>query len=115
MNEDLMNRIKARVVIRTQAESDELIEDIIQTVYDRLVLRVGIAGDFPALLESILVDVSVKYYRRVYYEGITQEGFGSNSVTFEDSLFDEYAEELEAWKNAFSDDENSTRKKVRFI
>jgi len=101
-----MMTILERVKIRLDGEDlkDPLIEELVQTAKDRILLRVGLSGadEFPAALETIAVEVTVKAWRRQYYEGITSESADTINTSFVEDILAEYAQELSSWKSAFS-------------
>lgn len=92
---EVLERVKNR--LQDAAISDEVLEDYIHTISDRLCLRLGV-GTLPNLFESICVDAVVKMYRRTYYEGISSEGAANISTTFVDDVLAEYAQEIGDWK-----------------
>ena len=57
---------------------DDVIQDYIDTVSDRLCLRLG-TDALPTIFESVCVDAAVKMYRRTYYEGIEEVGYNTSS------------------------------------
>ncbi len=92
MLEALKRRIPDAVV------TDAVLSDYIQTVSDRLCLRLG-TDTLPELFNSICVDAAVKVYRRTYYEGISSESAASISTSFVDNILAEYTQEIFAWKD----------------
>lgn len=92
MLEALKRRIPDAVV------TDAVLIDYIQTVSDRLCLRLG-TDNLPELFNSICVDAAVKVYRRTYYEGISSESAASISTSFVDDVLAEYTQEIFDWKD----------------
>ena len=78
---ELIDRIRAR--IPESIEDDDFFKEYIQSISDRLCLRLGTMV-VPKLFESICVDAVVKMYRRTYYEGISSEGVANISTSFVD-------------------------------
>lgn len=110
-----MDEILARLKVRlpdTELTDPQLLE-YIQTVSDRLCLRLG-AETLPALFGSVCVDATVKMIRRTYYEGISSESVTSISTSFVDDILAEYAGEIDDWK-AQQADTGGSRKVVRFL
>lgn len=107
----LLSRLKTRLP-DTQL-TDEQLEEYLQTMRDRLCLRLGVEM-LPALFDSICVDATVKMVRRTYYEGISSEGVANISTAFVDDILAEYAGEISDWKNTQADSGNS-RKVVTFL
>jgi len=101
-----------RVLLRLADESPDqkLIDELVRTAKDRILLRIGKAGaeEFPESLETIAVEVTVKAWRRQYFEGIASEGVDSINTSFVQDILAEYAAELDAWK-ASSGSQNTLR------
>ena len=116
----MIDGIKERFNNRMNGEKfdDTITDEIIQTVTDRLCLRLGVSEkDFPAEFHSIVVDASVKVWRRRYYEGIETEGVALNmSTTFSSDVLAEYQTEIDQWlKSAEAGGASGARKVVRFL
>ena len=110
------NTVLERVQIRLAGtegvdEQTDLLQELIQTTQDRIALRVG-TQEFPALLASIAVDATVKLYRRLYYEGVQNEGDDGLSVSFVDDILAEYDAELEQYRNNLAEDDDGSHKRV---
>lgn len=108
---DMLERVKNRIPDATVEY--EVLEDYINTISDRLCLRLGVSI-LPNLFESICVDAVVKMYRRTYYEGISSEGAANITTTFVDNILAEYAQEIESWKTQRANSGGSDRV-VRFL
>ena len=90
--------ILARVRLRTNdVYDDALLEDLVQTVTDRLCIRLGVQ-ELPQAFESIAADAAVKAARRVYYEGIQSEGAANISTAFVADILSEYDAEIERYR-----------------
>lgn len=116
----MIDIITTRLASRMNGEdyNETVLAELAQTVTDRLCLRLGIPNeeDFPPLLYSVIVDATVKAYRRRFYEGIKSENVASLSTSFVDDILDEYAEEIRSWLETQDAAELSTQAKiVRFI
>lgn len=81
--------------------SDERLEVIEKRTRERLLLILGSdLKEVPTELEYIVLDVSLKGFNRIGQEGMqsySQEGL---SMTFSESDFDEYADEIESWRKS---------------
>lgn len=108
---ELLDRLKTRVP--DTALTDAQLTEYLQTVSDRLCLRLG-AETLPPLFNSICVDATVKMVRRTYYEGISTEGVSNLSTSFVDDILAEYAGEISDWRSAQADTGNS-KKVVTFL
>lgn len=109
--DEFLQRIKIRLP-DTKLSDDQLTE-LLQTVNDRLCLRLGVET-LPALFGSVCVDATVKMVRRIYYEGISSEGTANITTSFVDDVLAEYAGEISDWKDAQAADGNN-KKVVRFL
>ncbi|MCT3126531.1 phage head-tail connector protein, partial [Lactococcus lactis] len=81
--------------------SDERLEVIEKRTRERLLLILGSdIKEVPSELEYVVLDVSLKRFNRIGQEGMqsySQEGL---SMTFSESDFDEYADEIESWRKS---------------
>lgn len=81
--------------------SDERLEIIEKRTRERLLLILDSdIKKVPAELEYAVLDVSLKRFNRIGQEGMqsySQEGL---SMTFSESDFDEYADEIESWRKS---------------
>ena len=93
---------------------DAIMDEIIQTVTDRLCLRLGVK-EIPAVFLSIVTDASVKVWRRRYYEGIETEKQSTLTTTFIADVLAEYQPEIDHWLNSAAADQSGNRKVVRFL
>ena len=111
--EELLSRINIR--LNDEAELDDvLLLELLKTSIDRSNLRVGDVELSP-LLNSIAVDLTVKMYRRIYFEGIKDETADSMKVSFVDDLLKEYDRDLaEYQKTKIIDDEEERKYIARF-
>lgn len=109
---ELIERVRKRISDEEEA-SDEVLAEYIDTMSDRLCLRLG-TNILPRLFESICVDAVVKMHRRAYYEGITSEGAANISTTFVDDILSEYADEIALYREQQSNSSGSG-KVVHFI
>jgi hypothetical protein len=104
---------RARVRLDGEPVTEPLLEDLVQTAEDRIKLRAGVdfSKPLPPALESIAVEVTVKMWRRRYYEGLTSENADAISTSFADDILKEYDAEIEQWKSSGE----GTERLVRFI
>lgn len=103
-----------RVKIRIPEAKDGVLEELIISATDRILLRIG-KDELPQKLETIAVEIVTKMYRRMLYEGISSESVDTLNVTFIDDIFAEYDEEFEKWLKRSDEDEGKNKLKVRFI
>ena len=109
----LLERVKKRLS-DINIEDDKL-NECIQTISDRLCLRLG-TQELPLLFNSVCVDAVVKMYNRIYYEGITSESGGNISTSFVEDILNEYEQEIEGYLNfKKNNNEDGSEKVVRFL
>lgn len=106
----ILERVKTRL---DENVSDDVLNELIQTISDRLCLRLN-ENELPVLFESICVDAVVKMYRRTYYEGISSEGTDGFSTSFIDDILSEYSEEIYDYKNSKAN-QNGSGRVVKFL
>lgn len=104
--EELLARLKIR--LPDTVLSDEQLTEYLQTMSDRLCLRLG-SDALPALFNSVCVDATVKMVRRTYYEGISTEGVANLSTSFVDNILSEYDDEIGDWKSSQAASGNSNK------
>ena len=98
---ELIERVRKRISDEEEV-SDEVLTEYIDTMSDRLCLRLG-TNILPRLFESICVDAVVKMHRRAYYEGISSEGTANITTSFVDNILAEYADEIDLYRKRQSD------------
>lgn len=108
---DMLARVRKRIPEDTISDDD--LQEYIDTMSDRLCLRLGM-DILPRVFESICVDAAVKMYRRTYYEGIATEGAANMTTSFVDDILDEYMNEITTWKDRQANGEAGSGKVVYF-
>lgn len=93
---EILERVKVR--LSGETVEDGQLQEMIQTVSDRLCIRLG-EETLPAVFMSVCTDAVIKMYRRIYYEGISTENTGSLSTAFVEDVLAEYAGEIFDWKS----------------
>jgi hypothetical protein len=114
----MLDDVQERVQNRMNGENydETIMDEVIQTVTDRLCLRLGVMEEtFPDVFKSVVVDASVKLWRRRYYEGMTAEWQASLKNEFVTDILAEYQDEIEQWLNSSAADQSGNRKVVRFL
>lgn len=89
--------IETRIAARMTGETYDqtVMAELAQTILDRLCLRLGTTeAHFPALFISVVVDATIKAWRRRFYEGLTQEGNNSLTSSFIADILTEYEPEI---------------------
>lgn len=114
MLDDVQDRVQNRM--NGEDYDGTIMDEIIQTVTDRLCLRLGVTeGTFPDVFKSVVVDASVKVWRQRYYEGIKTEWNASLKNEFVTDILAEYQDEIDQWLNSAAADQSGNRKVVRFL
>ena len=94
------------------ADLDGKLELIIANTEARLKLLLGGVDTVPEALEYIVLEVSIIRFNRIGSEGLTAHTVEGESLTFADSDFDGYMDDVQAWLDSQKDVEKG---KVRFI
>lgn len=98
-------------VDNTDADTDRKLNLILDSVTDRLKLLVGGVEPTPAL-NHVIVEVAVIRFNRIGSEGMSSHSVEGESMTYQDSDFDGYKDEIDA----FRESQVSMKKgRVRFI
>lgn len=84
---ELLDRVKIRLL--PDEPADNLLNELLATAKDRVCLRLG-AEQLPSLFHSIVVELTVKLYRRLYFEGIKSESADTLNTHFFEDLLAEY-------------------------
>lgn len=96
--------------------SKDLILELSETIHDRLCLRLNCSDEsFPLPFVSILIDATVKAYRRLYYENVNSENVDNIQNSFFEDLLNEYTDEINSYRTLNADANTSTNKVVRFL
>lgn len=86
---------------------EERLKVIEKRTRERLLVIIGSSiKEVPSELDYIVMDVVLKRFNRIGQEGMqsySQEGL---SMTFSESDFDEYADEIESWRKSKEADGN---------
>ena len=92
---EVIENIKVR--LNDENANESLIEQLIELVHDRLLLRLQ-EDALPSCFLSIMKDAVIKLYRKNYFEGITSESSDGLSTTFVDDVLSEYALEISEYR-----------------
>lgn len=93
----LKERVKLRFFVGEAVPDDAVIDEVIETITDRLLLRLDTA-ELPQGAGSIVVDASMKALRLRGFEGSTSEAAsdgGSVSNSFISDILEEYEPEID--------------------
>lgn len=95
---DLVERVEVRYLDDEQKPSEEKILEALQTIHDRLAIRLDVA-EVPERGASIVVAAAIKSLRLMGYEGSTSESAGdggSISNSFVEDVLAEFQVEIDA-------------------
>ncbi|MCK1246236.1 phage head-tail connector protein [Streptococcus uberis] len=109
----ILERVKIRMP-DVDTQDDALLQELIQSATDRVNLRVGDSA-LSTKLETVVVEVTVKMYRRLFYEGITSEKADTITTNFVDDILKEYEVDLMNYLAEKIKAETSADKVVRFL
>lgn len=93
----------------TTTDFDTRLNLITELVMDALRFKLGLteSDPFPAELKYIGYEVSVKRFNRLKNEGMKSYSQEGESITFDDTDFDDYLDDINEWKRRKKVDEKS--------
>ncbi len=93
----------------TTTDFDSRLSLITELVMDALRFKLGLteSDPFPTELKYIGYEVSVKRFNRLKSEGMKSYSQEGESITFDDTDFDDYLDDIEEWKRRKKVDEKS--------
>jgi hypothetical protein len=92
-------------------DCDKKLNIILKHTTARLKLLLG-GTEPPEEMNHIIIEVAIMRFNRIGSEGLASHSVDSESLTFNDSDFKGYADEIQAWLNS---QKESTKGKVRFL
>lgn len=108
----MLNDLKLLLGIASDdASKDDLLQLIISTVTARLEVLLG-GVQPPDSLDYIVRDVSVVRYNKIGSEGMSSHSVEGESITFSDSDFSGYMEDIQAFLETHKE---SAKGRVRFL
>lgn len=108
----MLTEIKRTLEI-TDTSLDAQLNDFIDRITDRLLLRLGVEF-LPLELRFIVVECTVKRFNLKGNEGMSSYSQEGESITYSD-LLDEYKDDIALWKNNRDRLSDSNLGIVRFI
>ena len=106
----MLERVK-RLLGLNNAESDELIKEIIKTTEQRLKNRLG-GLDIPEALEFVVLEVSVKRFNRIGSEGFASHSVEGESVSWNEDDFKPYESDILSYLKTLK---TNKKGRIRFI
>ena len=92
-------------------DCDKKLNIILKHTTARLKLLLGNI-DPPEEMSHIIIEVAIIRFNRIGSEGLSSHSVDSESLTFSDSDFNGFADEIQGWLNS---QKESARGKVRFL
>lgn len=108
----MLDEIKRTLEISDETLDDQL-NDFIERISDRLLLRLGVEF-VPPELRFIIIECTVKRFNLKGNEGMSSYSQEGESITY-GNLLDEYSDDIALWKSNRDKKANSKLGKVRFI
>ncbi|GKS80727.1 hypothetical protein LPAF129_04120 [Ligilactobacillus pabuli] len=80
---------------------DSILELIKKNTEQALRFKLGLkpSDDLPTELDYITLEVGIKRYNRIANEGMSQYSQEGETITFKLNDFDEFADDIDQWKN----------------
>lgn len=92
-------------------DEDSKLNVIITLTENRLKTLIG-QKEVPGELEYIVTEVSIARFNRIGSEGLSGHTVEGEALTFKDNDFDQYADDIQAWRDAQSDQDKG---RIRFL
>lgn len=83
-------------------DEDNKLKVIITLTENRLKTLIG-QTEVPSELEYIVTEVSIARFNRIGSEGLSGHTVEGEALTFKDNDFDQYADDIQTWRDAQSD------------
>ena len=92
-------------------DEDNKLNVIITLTENRLKALLG-QKEVPSELEYIVTEVSIARFNRIGSEGLSGHTVEGEALTFKDNDFDQYADDIQTWRDAQSDQDIG---RIRFL
>lgn len=92
-------------------DEDSKLKVIITLTENRLKTLIG-KTEVPSELEYIVTEVSIARFNRIGSEGLSGHSVEGEALTFKDNDFDQYADDIQTWRDAQSDQDIG---RIRFL
>lgn len=92
-------------------DEDSKLKVIITLTENRLKALLG-QKEVPRELEYIVTEVSIARFNRIGSEGLSGHTVEGEALTFKDNDFDQYADDIQTWRDAQSDQDIG---RIRFL
>jgi hypothetical protein len=104
----VIDNVKALLGIE---DEDKKLNIIITLTENRLKALLNV-DTVPSELEYIVTEVSIARFNRIGSEGLSGHTVEGEALTFKDNDFDQYADDIQAWRDAQSDQDIG---RIRFL
>ena len=108
-------RVKIRLPELAKEKNGALLQELVQSAQDRINLRIG-EETLPSVFQSIAVEVVIRTYNRLRYEGLDSEGVDSTfSVKLIKDILADYETDFLNYINVKQRTENPEHGVLRFL
>jgi len=108
-------RVKIRLPELAKDKNGALLQELVQSAQDRINLRIG-EETLPSVFQSIAVEVVIRTYNRLRYEGLDSEGVDSTfSVKLIKDILADYETDFLNYINVKQRTENPEYGVLRFL
>lgn len=110
-----ISQLKTLLGLNT-TDFDAQLNLIIEMVVNALRFKLGLSASdsFPMEMNFIAYEVCVKRFNRIQNEGMKSYSQEGESITFDDTDFDDYLDDIAEWKRR-NERDNRTLGKAKFI
>lgn len=100
-DETVLRNLKTMLVLKSD-DQDDILSLIINNTEQALRFKLGLKGydDFPSELSYIELEVCVRRFNRLKNEGMSSYSQEGESITFNSNDFDDFQDDIDAWKKA---------------
>ena len=99
-----------KALLGIEDEDDKL--NIIITLTENRLKALLSQKEVPSELEYIVTEVSIARFNRIGSEGLSGHSVEGEALTFKDNDFDQYADDIQTWRDAQSDQDIG---RIRFL
>lgn len=108
-------RVKIRLPELTKEKNGALLQELVLTAQDRIKMRIG-EETLPSSFQSIAVEVVVRVYNRLRYEGLESEDIDSTfRVRLTKDILKDYESDFQNYINVKERTENPDHGVLRFL
>lgn len=103
-DETVLSNLKTMLALKND-DRDDILKLIIQNTKQALMFKLGVTNEaqFPDELSYIELEVCVRRFNRLKNEGMSQYSQEGESITFNSNDFDDFQDDIDAWKKQHND------------